>query len=452
MAYSEAKVIAGGLAHIPIIIGLFWFIRSYFNKRSLNFEKKNTPVKTKPIPKKVEKKAATPKRVEDKVVLPKKSENKVITPKKVDKKTNSSSETEKEVVSSKKVEESISEPKKVEITIDKSKSQSKSEEPLSSDIKTVPPKAIENTKIEQKTLKQMKHADVPVNTYRPKTPFIGTVKENYSLLKDGAIGRVNHITFDLSGGDPALNYVEGQSVGIMAAGEDSNGKPHKLRLYSIASTRHGDNFEGNTVSLCVRQLQYEKDGQTINGICSTYLCDIKPGDKVKITGPVGKEMLLPEEEDANIVMLATGTGIAPMRAYLRRMFEPSEREKNNWNFKGKAWLFMGAPKSANLLYEEDLQRYLQNFPDNFKYTKAISREQQNIKGGRMYIQDRVLESANELFNMIEDEKTHIYLCGLKGMEPGIDEAMTKAAEEKGLNWSELRPQLRKAGRWHVETY
>ena len=298
----------------------------------------------------------------------------------------------------------------------------------------------------------MKHADVPVNTYRPKTPFTGTVKENYSLLKDGAIGRVNHITFDLSGGDPFLNYVEGQSIGIMADGEDANGKPHKLRLYSIASTRHGDDFEGKTVSLCVRQLQYEKDGQTVNGVCSTYLCDIKPGDKVKITGPVGKEMLLPEDEEANIVMLATGTGIAPMRAYLRKMFEPSEREKNNWNFRGKAWLFMGAPKSANLLYEEDLQRYLAKYPDNFKYTKAISREQQNAKGGRMYIQDRVTESANELFNMIEDEKTHIYLCGLKGMEPGIDEAMTKAANEKGLNWSELRPQLRKAGRWHVETY
>ena len=123
----------------------------------------------------------------------------------------------------------------------------------------------------------MKHADVPVNTYRPKTPFTGTVIENYSLLKEGAIGRVNHITFDLSGGDPFLNYVEGQSIGIMADGEDANGKPHKLRLYSIASTRHGDNFEGKTVSLCVRQLQYEKDGQTINGVCSTFLCDIKPG-------------------------------------------------------------------------------------------------------------------------------------------------------------------------------
>jgi ferredoxin--NADP+ reductase len=374
--YSQAKVIAGGLAHIPVVIAVFYFILTTFNKRALKFVEQTKTKKPEP-------KAVEPK---------------------------------KPAVS--KVENS----------------------------------KIEAPKTETSKVAKKKHADVPVNIYRPKTPFEGTVIENYSLLKEGAIGRVNHITFDLKDSDPFLNYVEGQSIGIMPAGEDANGKPHKLRLYSIASTRHGDDFNGNTVSLCVRQLQYEKDGETINGVCSTYLCDIKPGDKVKITGPVGKEMLLPDEEDANIVMLATGTGIAPMRAYLRRMFEPTEKEKNKWNFKGKAWLFMGAPKSANLLYEEDLQRYLADNPDNFKYTKAISREQQNTKGGRMYIQDRVLESANELFNMIEDEKTHIYLCGLKGMEPGIDEAMSKAAEEKGLNWSELRPQLKKAGRWHVETY
>ena len=384
--YSQAKVIAGGLAHIPVVIAVFYFILTTFNKRALKFV---------------------------------------------------------EEAKTKKPESKAVEPKKVAV--------SKIEAPKTEAPKTEAPKT-EAPKTEAPKIVKKKHADVPVNIYRPKTPYEGTVIENYSLLKEGAIGRVNHITFDLKDSDPFLNYVEGQSIGIMPAGEDANGKPHKLRLYSIASTRHGDDFNGNTVSLCVRQLQYEKDGETINGVCSTYLCDIKPGDKVKITGPVGKEMLLPDEEDANIVMLATGTGIAPMRAYLRRMFEPTEKEKNKWNFKGKAWLFMGAPKSANLLYEEDLQRYIAENPDNFKYTKAISREQQNTKGGRMYIQDRVLESANELFNMIEDEKTHIYLCGLKGMEPGIDEAMTKAAEEKGLNWSELRPQLKKAGRWHVETY
>ncbi|QNI73016.1 phycobilisome linker polypeptide [Synechococcus sp. NOUM97013] len=297
------------------------------------------------------------------------------------------------------------------------------------------------------------HNSVPVNLYKPKSPFIGTVTENYSLLDEGAIGRVQHITFDLSGGDPHLEYVEGQSIGIIPEGTDAKGKPHKLRLYSIASTRHGDNMAGNTVSLCVRQLEYQNEaGEQIKGVCSTFLCDIKPGDKVKITGPVGKEMLLPDDEEANVIMLATGTGIAPMRTYLRRMFEPTEREKNGWNFRGKAWLFMGAPKTPNLLYDGDFEHYQTEFPDNFRYTKAISREQQNTKGGRMYIQDRVLEHADEIFAMIEDPKTHVYMCGLRGMEPGIDEAMTAAAAAKGLDWSELRPQLKKADRWHVETY
>ena len=296
------------------------------------------------------------------------------------------------------------------------------------------------------------HAAVPVNLYKPKDPFVGTVTENYSLLAEGAIGRVNHITFDLAGGDPQLHYVEGQSIGIIPDGTDAKGKPHKLRLYSIASTRHGDNMEAHTVSLCVRQLQYELDGATINGVCSSFLCDIEPGSKVRITGPVGKEMLLPEDEEANVIMLATGTGIAPMRAYLRRMFEPAERDKNGWQFRGKAWLFMGVPTTPNLLYDADFEHYLSQFPDNFRYTKAISREQKNAKDGRMYIQDRVLEHADEIFSMIEDPKTHVYMCGLRGMEPGIDEAMSTAAAAKGIEWSELRPQLKKADRWHVETY
>ena len=296
------------------------------------------------------------------------------------------------------------------------------------------------------------HADVPVNLYKPKDPFLGTVTDNYSLLAEGAIGRVNHITFDLSAGN--LHYIEGQSIGIIPDGEDANGKPNKLRLYSIASTRHGDNLEGNTVSLCVRQLEYKNDaGEQIYGTCSTFLCDIEPGAKVKITGPVGKEMLLPDEEDANVIMLATGTGIAPMRAYLRRMFEPGEHNKNSgYKFKGKAWLFMGVPKTPNLLYEDDFSRYLTEYPENFRYTKAISREQQNPSGGRMYIQDRVTEHADEIFALIENPKTHVYMCGLKGMEPGIDEAMSAAASKRGQDWSVLRPALKKADRWHVETY
>ena len=41
MVYSQAKVIAGGLAHIPIVIGVFYFIMTFFNKRALEFAEAN---------------------------------------------------------------------------------------------------------------------------------------------------------------------------------------------------------------------------------------------------------------------------------------------------------------------------------------------------------------------------------------------------------------------------
>ncbi|MEL7314267.1 MAG: phycobilisome linker polypeptide, partial [Cyanobacteria bacterium J06559_3] len=95
--------------------------------------------------------------------------------------------------------------------------------------------------------------EIPVNIYRPKNPFVGKVITNEPLVREGGSGIVQHITMDLSDGD--LHYVEGQSIGIIPEGTDEKGKPHKLRLYSIASTRHGDNMDDKTVSLCVRQLE-----------------------------------------------------------------------------------------------------------------------------------------------------------------------------------------------------
>lgn len=312
------------------------------------------------------------------------------------------------------------------------------------------------TKAEDKPVtqaKEKKHADVPVNIYRPNSPFIGKCISNEPLVGEGGIGRVNHITFDLSGGD--LKYIEGQSIGIIPAGTDNNGKPHKLRLYSIASTRHGDDMNDNTVSLCVRQLEYKhpESGETVYGVCSTYLCDLEPGADVKITGPVGKEMLLPPDEDANIIMMGTGTGIAPFRAYLWRMFKDYERSRNSeYQFKGFAWLFFGVPKTPNILYKKELEDMQAEYPDNFRLTYAISREQQNSEGGRMYIQHRIAEYADELWKLIQQEKTHTYICGLKGMEGGIDEALSAAAAKDGVTWSDYQREMKKAGRWHVETY
>ena len=301
--------------------------------------------------------------------------------------------------------------------------------------------------------KQKPGHDVPVNLYRPNAPFVGKCMANEPLVSEGGIGRVQHITFDLSEGN--LHYVEGQSIGIIPEGTDKNGKPHKLRLYSIGSTRHGDNLDDKTVSLCVRQLEYKDpaSGEMVYGVCSTYLCNLEPGSDVKITGPVGKEMLLPDDEDAKIIMMATGTGIAPFRAFLWRMFKDGERNLNpDYQFKGFAWLIFGIPVTPNILYKEELETMQATYPDNFRLTYAISREQQNPEGGRMYIQDRVAERADELWKLIQEEKTHTYICGLRGMEDGIDAALTQAAAKDGVDWSAYQKDLKRAHRWHVETY
>jgi len=295
--------------------------------------------------------------------------------------------------------------------------------------------------------------DIPVNIYRPASPYVGKCMSNEELVGEGGIGTVRHLRFDISGGD--LRYLEGQSIGIIPPGTDKNGKPEKLRLYSIASTRHGDQVDDNTVSLCVRQLEYKhpETGEIVYGVCSTYLCGLEPGDDIKITGPTGKEMLLPTDPEAKVIMMATGTGIAPMRAYLWRMFKDNEKAANSdYQFNGFAWLIFGIPMTANILYKEELEEIQQTYPDHFRLTNAISREQKNKDGGRMYIQDRVAEHAVELWQMMQDEKTHTYICGLKGMEDGIDAALSAEASKVGVEWKEFQRAMKKAGRWHVETY
>ena len=318
---------------------------------------------------------------------------------------------------------------------------------------SAPAKKTASSKSKKKMTQAKEKKKVPVNIYRPKTPYLGACLSNDELVAENGIGTVKHLKFDLSEGD--LRYLEGQSIGIIPDGEDEKGKPHKIRLYSIASTQHGDDVDDKTVSLCVRQLEYKdpETGEQVYGVCSTFLCNLDVGKKVKITGPVGKEMLLPDDPSANIVMMGTGTGIAPFRAYLWRMFKDKERAANpDYQFDGKAWLIFGIPKTENILYKEELEELQAKYPDNFELTYAISREQKNSEGGRMYIQHRVAENAERLWNMVQQDNTYVYICGLKGMEDGIDEAMAAEASKAGVEWSEYRRTLKKAHRWNVETY
>merc|ERR1712176_541229 len=331
----------------------------------------------------------------------------------------------------------------------------------------------------KKGVKIVDGREVPFNLFKPKEPLKAKVVKNdkYPHTITSSTGDANwetvHVTFDHGGKFP---YLEGMSLGVIAPGPDKKGQtPAALRLYSIASSAVGDDQTSNTVSLCVKRV-VELDGKFANrevgedkpdkagthfpknkvyrGVCSNYICDLKEGDEVLITGPVGTEMLLPQDPEAKLILLATGTGIAPMRSYLRLLFtdKAGANPDGSRKFKGLAWLFLGVPYSKSLLYDDENIEFATKYPDNFRYDYAISREQKNAAGEKMYIQTKMKEYAEPLWDLLQNPKTHLYMCGLKGMEKGLAEVLGPIAESKGLVWADLYKAWKKEGRMHVEVY
>eukprot|EP01084_Bolivina_argentea_P036764 67980_1 len=294
----------------------------------------------------------------------------------------------------------------------------------------------------------------PQNTYRPKDPYIGTVVSVTQLTGPKATGEVHQVTVSMEGKMP---YWEGQSLSVIPPGTDpKSGKPHRSRLYSIASTRYGDDGTGKTVSFCIRRARFLDplngiDDPTKAGVASNFLCSAKPGDKVMLAGPSGKILLMPESESYNtdIIMVGTGTGVAPYRSFIKRLFV--ENTPAAAAYRGEAWLFLGVANTDALLYDEDWKKIVSQYPSNFRYNFALSREQKNKKGGKLYIQDKMEEYADEIFNKLENG-AHIYFCGLKGMMDGIIPMLERVATSKGMVWKEMLSNLKKKGQWHVEVY
>ncbi|MEM7507121.1 MAG: benzoyl-CoA 2,3-epoxidase subunit BoxA [Pseudomonadota bacterium] len=263
-----------------------------------------------------------------------------------------------------------------------------------------------------------------VQLFTRDAPAMARVQGNYRLTAEGTDNDVRHIILDM--GATAFPVLEGQSIGITPPDETVP------RLYSISSPRDGERPGTNNLSLTVKR---EPGGKASN-----YLCDLEKGAEVAVTGPFGSTFLMPEDRAAKLLMICTGTGSAPFRAFTMRH---QRSQKNN---PGKLMLFFGARSTDQLPYFGPLQK----IPAEVMQSHLVfSRE---TGAAKEYVQDRMRAEAGPIAALLSEEVTHIFICGLKAMEAGVDAAFDQIAVEHGLDWAALKDRMRDGGRYHVETY
>lgn len=268
-----------------------------------------------------------------------------------------------------------------------------------------------------------------VNLYNLAKPAEMTVQGNYPLTDDPDHD-VRHIILD-AGGLP-FPVLEGQSIGIIPPGTDGDGKPYLPRLYSISSPRDGERPNFNNLSLTVKREEH--------GVCSNHVCDLRKGDRVKVTGPFGSTFLMPNDADAKLLMICTGTGSAPFRAFTMR------RQRSDPDARNAMTLVFGARAPESLPYFGPLKK----IPDSILAKNfAFSRVEGQPK---RYVQDQLRDMEDDVAEFLQDPNAHIYICGLRAMEEGVETALISIAESIGESWHAMRDVMREDGRYHVETY
>lgn len=280
--------------------------------------------------------------------------------------------------------------------------------------------------------------EVEMHLHTPDHPGTGVVVETTSCTASTkSAGFVRHLVLDVSRSNLPGRIRAGQSFGVLPPGTNERGKPHKVRLYSIASPSGGEGGRPELLATTVKRMidEHWETHRLFLGVASNWLCDLQVGDEVPITGPAGKRFLLPADLGAHdFVFFATGTGIAPFRAMVRELLAQGARTS-------RIMLIMGAPYGTDLLYHREFQA-LEATHGNFTYLTALSREPQPDGAHPMYVQGR-LETHTDLFRSILcSGRGLVYACGLAGMELGIIQGLFRALpQDEFARYVTLAPGL-----------
>lgn len=275
-------------------------------------------------------------------------------------------------------------------------------------------------------------------------PYPTTVTASVRITPEDT-AEVRHLVLRVE--DATFTFVEGQSIGVLVPGPHAFGNEHHLRLYSIASSRMGEDQALAEFSICVRRCFYIDDvsGERYLGVASNYLCDRQPGDAISITGPYGRQFLAPRDNACNLLMIGVGTGIAPFRAFMKHIYE----DRKEW--KGQVRLFYGARTGMDLLYMNDENNDLALYYDQetFKAFEALSSRpafDEPVDFDHMFA-----DNAEEVWDLLQDPKTHVYVAGLSRLEETLDRVLSGLAGS-AEQWQAKKEDLIAQRRWSTLFY
>jgi sulfite reductase (NADPH) flavoprotein alpha-component len=214
------------------------------------------------------------------------------------------------------------------------------------------------------------------------------------------------------------------------------------RLYSIASSIAVNPEE---VHLTIGAVRYTAHGRERKGVCSVLVAErLKEGDMLPVFIQPNKHFHLPESQDADIIMVGPGTGIAPFRSFIQ--------ERAVTKAKGRAWLFFGDQHAASdFLYRNELEQY-QKDGVLTRIESAFSRD----TAQKVYVQHKMLENSKELFEWLENGAC-FYVCGDKQyMAKDVHNTLIDIIEKEGAMSREAAESylndIKAEGRYQRDVY
>jgi len=247
--------------------------------------------------------------------------------------------------------------------------------------------------------------------------------------------------------EPSFRFREGQSIGVIVPGRDEFGSTQHKRRYSIVKGNEVSSEGGIELTILVRRCFYTDDfsGEQYPGRASNYLCDAKVGENIAITGPYKSPFSIPADKNANIVMIGTGTGIAPFRAFIEQIY----KQKGGWE--GQVRLFYGAKTGLDLLYMNDQNNDLANYynEETFRAFNALTKRA--LSGEEKALENSLKDNLQDAWGLIQKPDTYVFIAGLDNIAPSLDMVMTHAAGSKEA-WNNLKQKMKDEGRWSKLLY